>query len=842
MSVHQVPPTSARSRVGRLAALAVASATACVVVPVAVAPSATAADPVTIQLLNINDFHGRIDANTTKLATTVESLRAQHGDDSTLLLSNGDNIGASLFASAVQQDEPTIDVLNALDLDASAAGNHEFDQGYDDLTGRVADRAEFPFLGANVYDKGTTTPALPEYELLEVQGQSVAVIGAVTLETADIVSPAGIADIEFGDPVEAVNRVAAELSDGDESNGEADVIVAEYHEGANAAASLDAAKADRPEFADIVDGTSAAVDVIFTGHTHQKYAYDAPVPGGEGTRPVLQTGQYGENVGQVLLSVDPETGDVVSYQQANVARSATENLALPRVAAVKEITDEALDYAAEVGNQPVGEITGDITRAYNSAGAAVRDAQSSLGGLVGNALRDGIPSNLGTADIGIVNPGGLRDDLLFAGNASVPGNTDGVVTVAEANNVLPFLNNIWLVELTGADLKAVLEQQWPVEGRSTTLRLGLSDNISVTVDPAGAAGDRIKNIWIDGELVGPEDTYTVSTFNFLAQGGDSFTAFTNGTSRDTGLVDRDLWLSYLEDNSPIEPDYAVRQVDAPAVPTQLGVGETAEFTVAGLDMTSRGAPANEALTAELFDAEGEYLGEIGSSPVEGGSAAVELTIPVEAEAGDLVYLVSDASGTVVGPIEVVDNRPASTLVGPGTATGFYNQYTAIPVQVDTAEGTGTGTVELRWGNYVHRAAVDANGRAVLALPKTFAPGTYRVGVYYGGDRNTAPSSVGVVVTINKARSVLKISAWPQPIPTGRTGTLGIEVGNSSGAPYTGRAFVSYAGTGMEVWVHRGFARVTLPPKATGWHRLAVWTEGTRLIAPAATEIKVPVRR
>ncbi|MDF9715781.1 bifunctional metallophosphatase/5'-nucleotidase [Nocardioides sp. ChNu-153] len=842
MSVHQVPPTTARSRVGRLAALAVASATACVVVPVAVAPSATAADPVTIQLLNLNDFHGRIDANTTKLATTVEGLRAQHGDDSTLLLSNGDNIGASLFASAVQQDEPTLDVLNALDVAASSAGNHEFDQGYDDLTGRVADRAEFPFLGANVYDKGTTNPALPEFELLEVQGQTVAVIGAVTLETEDIVSPAGIATIEFGDPVEAVNRVAGELSDGDEANGEADVIVAEYHEGANAATSLDAAKADRPEFADIVDGTSAAVDVIFTGHTHQKYAYDAPVPGGEGTRPVLQTGQYGENVGQVLLSVDPATGDVVSYQQANVARSATENVALPRVAAVKQITDAALAFAAEVGNQPVGEITGDITRAYNSAGAAVRDAQSSLGGLVGNALRDGIPSDLGAADIGIVNPGGLRDDLLFAGNPSVPGNTDGVVTVAEANNVLPFLNNIWLVELTGADLKAVLEQQWPVEGRSTTLRLGLSDNMSVTVDPAGPVGDRVKNIWIDGELVGPEDTYTVSTFNFLAQGGDSFSAFTNGTSRDTGLVDRDLWLSYLEDNSPIDPDFAVRQVNAPAVPTQLGVGETAEFTVAGLDLTSRGAPANEALVAEVYDAEGEFVADAGEFTVTGGQAAVELQVPIEAEAGDSVYLVSYPGGTVVGPIEVVDNRPASTVTGPGTATGFYNQYTAIPVQVDSAEGTGTGVVELRWGSYVHRAAVGADGRAVLALPKTFAPGTYRVGVYYLGDESTARSSAGVVVTINKARSVLKISAWPQPIPTGRTGTLGIEVGNSSGAPYSGWANVSYGGTGLRVFVNRGFARVTLPPKNTGWYRLTVWTDGTNLIAPAAAAISVPVRR
>lgn len=128
-------------------------------------------------------------------------------------------------------------MLNALGLKASAVGNHEFDQGYGDLVDRVmADgtNAAWPYLGANVYQKGTKTPALDEYTILDVDGVKVAVVGAITQETPTLVSPAGIADLDFGDPVEAVNRVAAQLTDGDESNGEADVIVAEYHEGAGA--------------------------------------------------------------------------------------------------------------------------------------------------------------------------------------------------------------------------------------------------------------------------------------------------------------------------------------------------------------------------------------------------------------------------------------------------------------------------------------------------------------------------------------------------------------------------------------------------------------------------------
>ncbi len=271
--------------------LAVAATSATVVVQ---APAAHAAETVSISLLNINDFHGRIDANTTKFATTVEQIRAEKGESNTLFISAGDNIGASLFASNVADDEPTIDVLNALDLASSAVGNHEFDKGLDDLEGRVADRADWNYLGANVYEKGTDTPALEEYDLLEVAGVTVGIIGAVTEETPTLVAASGVADVDFGDPVEAVNRVAEQLSDGDEANGEADVIVAEYHEGATAGtpdgATLEEEIAAGGAFADIVTQTHAEVDAIFTGHTHKQYVWDAPIPGGEGTRPVVQTG------------------------------------------------------------------------------------------------------------------------------------------------------------------------------------------------------------------------------------------------------------------------------------------------------------------------------------------------------------------------------------------------------------------------------------------------------------------------------------------------------------------------------------------------------------------------
>src|SRR3546814_410021 len=163
-----------------------------------------------------------------------------------------------------------------------------------------------------------------------------------------------------------------------------------------------------------------------------------------------------------------------------------------------------------------------------------------------------------TADIGIVNAGGgLRAELLQSGDTSKnPANTDGVVTYAEANAVLPFVNNVSLVKLKGADLKEALEQQWqPPTNSRPVLNLGLSDNVRVTTDASRPRGERITSVIVDGEPLDLERVYTVSTISFLASGGDNFSAFAKGESSDTGLVDRDLWINYLKTHKPISPDF-----------------------------------------------------------------------------------------------------------------------------------------------------------------------------------------------------------------------------------------------------------------------------------------------
>ncbi|UWX97512.1 ExeM/NucH family extracellular endonuclease [Arthrobacter zhaoxinii] len=614
--------------------------------------TAEGTDTATLNLLNINDFHGRIDANTVPFAGTVEELKAGAPEGSSLFLSAGDNIGASLFASSVQQDQPTIDVLNALGLQASAVGNHEFDGGFADLTDRVAPAAQFPYLGANVYTKGTTTPALQEYEILDVNGVDVAVIGAITQETASLVSPGGISNLDFGDPVEAVNRVAEQLVEQDL----ADVIIAEYHEGAGSGtpdgASLDQELAAGGAFAEIVNGTTELVDAIYTGHTHKQYAWDAAIPGGDGkTRPVVQTGSYGEFVGQIRLEYNEETDEVLSYTAANVARTKTAApelvAAYPAVAEVQRIVDAALAYSAEVGNEPIGSVTADITSAFVGTARDDRSSESTLGALVADSLLSTLSApERGGAEIGVTNPGGLRAELYYG--------EDGVITYAEANAVLPFVNNLWTTTLTGAQLKTMLEQQWQPDGSSRAfLALGLSDNITYTFDADQPRGSRIQSVTINGAAMDPARDYRVGTFSFLAQGGDNFTVFREGTdTRDTGLVDRDAWISYLSANSPLSPDFARQGVAVKGAPTAVKAGTAATFTVAQLNLTSLGSPANTSLAVSFVNAAGTSTA-LGTAAVSAGSATVTVTLPASASgAGALVLTAAESGTTVTLPVTV----------------------------------------------------------------------------------------------------------------------------------------------------------------------------------------------
>ncbi|WP_432396979.1 ExeM/NucH family extracellular endonuclease [Pseudarthrobacter sp. L19] len=643
---------------------------------------------VDLNLLGINDFHGRIDSNTVQFAGTIEKLRAAAAPGATAFLSAGDNIGASLFASAVAKDQPTIDVLNTLELRTSAVGNHEFDGGWADLRDRViagGGNAKFPYLGANVYKKGTTEPVLPEYTVLELNGIKVAVIGTVTQEVPALVTPAGIADLEFGDPVEAINRAAAKIK----ADKLADVIVVENHDGAGSGApegaTLEQEVAAGGPFAAMVQKVSPDVAAIFNGHTHKQYAWDAPVLDAAGqptgkTRPIVQTGNYGEFIGQIQLTIDTKTMSVTGYKAANVKRStdpaADLIAAYPRVAAVKAVVDKAVADAAVIGNQPVGKVTADITTAFGGS-PAVRDdrsSESTLGNLVADSLVDALKApELGGAEIGVVNPGGLRNELYYA--------PDGTITYAEANAVLPFVNNLWTTTLTGAQFKTLLEQQWQTNPDGTVpsrayQQLGLSKNVNYTYDAARAAGDRITAIRVNGALIDTAKSYRIGTFSFLATGGDNFRIFTAGTgTKDSGLVDRDAWIAYLKAHNPVSPDFARRSVAVVnTTAAEVKGGEAITLAVSKLDLTSLGSPVNASLRAEFTDSAGKVTA-LGTVPVSAGAASVNLAVPAGAAAGTgTLVLTAVESGTVVKTaVQVAASAPpAPVCTAPVPPTKWYD--------------------------------------------------------------------------------------------------------------------------------------------------------------------------
>lgn len=741
MSAH--PSTSSPTSFWRRVA-AVAAGTALGASVLAASP-AQAADDVTLNLIGINDFHGRIDGNTVKFAGTIEQVRRDGGTDNSLLVSAGDNVSASLFASSVQGDIPTIDVLNALDLDASAAGNHEFDKGADDLTGRLSDAADFPFLAANVFAAGGER-LLEPYEIFTVDGVSVAVVGALTEETSALVSPAGIAGLTFTNPAESINDAVDELEALPEPP---DVIVASVHEGApDGAQTLEESVASSTVFAQLTQETDAAVDAIFMGHTHQTYTYDAPVPGEPGrTRPIVQTGSYGANVGNIALDVDPESGDVTSYSARNVARTTTEDSTLvstfARVAAVKPIVDSALAFAAEKGGEPVATQTADITTAFIGTARDDRSKESTLGNKVADAQLAAVADSPADADLSVVNAGGLRSDLLFKGTGGT--DADGVITFAEANAVLPFTNNLSSVTLTGAQLKSVFEQQWQRDAAGNVptrpyLQLGTSSNVAYTFDPTRDEGDRITTLRVDDAEVDPAGSYKVAVPSFLASGGDNFRSFAEGTAVDTGLIDYEAWIAYLDENSPVAPDFGRHAVQVEGLEPDYTAGDEVFLTLPQLDLTSVGSPANT--TVEAYLVQGDDETSLGEFDVEGGAATVSATLPDGVSGTANIRIEAAPSGTVatLPTIEIEAATAEASLKALTSPLVFQGSRTVVIARVDGSEGKGSGTITVSHdGKKLGEAKLYRGYALVLVDSRKLAPGRQKLSVAYGGSDDYGPA-------------------------------------------------------------------------------------------------------
>lgn len=652
--------------------------------------------PTTIDILTINDFHGRIEAGTqgeagaAVLAAAVTAKKTQNPN--TLLVSAGDNIGASTFTSSSQQDTPTIDALKAAGLEVSAVGNHEFDRGFTDLKERVIPRfggntdpasatpeqiaAGGAFaLGANVYQKGTETPALPEYTVKTIDGVRVAFIGTVTSDTATLVDPGGIRDIEFGDQLEAANRVAAKIHDGHL----ADVTVLLTHSGTSESNMCDAVATDPSDFGTLIRGASANIDAIVSAHTHQTYACQVQVAATGGLRPVIQASEYGKALGQLTLRYDKGAGKLVSAEGTTTLLAK----AYPADAAVAAMVKTYSDAANVIGAQPLGQITKDILRGGKSG--SDRGVESTMGNTVADVYlwaTSANPAYAGKkAQLALMNPGGLRADLLYTG--------DGTVTYKQLADVQPFANTLVTVTLTGAQLKDTLTRQWQTTGDRPKLHLGVSAGFSYeyTEDapPAGQTASRsghILSMSLNGRKVADTDTITVVTNSFLANGGDGFTPFAQGTDRaDTGLVDLDATIAYAK---------AIR----PIAPAALGRAKLVTGTVPSPDPSSSPAPSGSPSPTTTPPATGAPMAGVSTTGLGAGGRI---------ERGSSFTVTLTGLGAFEQVAATLNSQP---IVITGIPAADANGRVSFTVAVPRTLAVGTH----------HLIVLGADGRVVVNLP------------------------------------------------------------------------------------------------------------------------------
>jgi 5'-nucleotidase len=240
----------------------------------------------------------------------------------------------------------------------------------------------------------------------------------------------------------------------------------------------------------------------------------------------------------VDLKIDPKTRDVI--RTATDAHNVIVTRDVTPDAAVQSIITEAVAKSAPIGNRPVGPITADIVRATAPSG------ESPLGNVLTDAQLESTAGN--GAVIAMTNPGGVRADLAYAGSPA--GEGDGVVTYGEAFTVQPFGNILQTITLTGAQLDAVLEQQWQP---TVTRILQVSEGFTYTWSTSAPAGSKVSNLALNGTPIDPAASYRVTVNNFLSAGGDGFTAFTGGTNLTGGAIDLDAFTAYLTTHPNLSP-------------------------------------------------------------------------------------------------------------------------------------------------------------------------------------------------------------------------------------------------------------------------------------------------
>jgi len=528
-------------------------------------------EPVRVKVLAINDFHGHLKAPTggiriadpadrsktltvaaggaEHLATAVAELRAQNPNH--VFVAAGDLIGATPLLSALFRDEPTIESLGLMGLEASAVGNHEFDHGAAELLrlqtgGCHIDGckgpapfagARFHYLAASTVDAKTGRTLLPAHHVKRFQGVPVAFIGLTLKDTPNIVMPTGVAGLRFADEAETVNALVPQL----QAQG-IRAIVLLIHEGGFPTGGHNECPGISGPIVGIVERLDPAVQVVISGHTHR--AYNCRI----GSRLVTSGDKHGTVLTQIDLTLDPVHGTVIDATADNV-------IVRPEVFA-KDPQQTALIAAYEqlagpLGRRVVGRLTATLPRDENAAG------ESPLGQVVADAQ---LAATAGAgAQIALMNPGGIRTALVPApapdGPVPPPG---GLVRYEDLFAAQPFYNNLVTITLSGKQLVQLLEQQWTGQSRPRVLQV--SRGFAYTWDAARPPGQRVlaDSLLLNGQPIGADTALRITVNSYLAAGGDNFSVLKAGTGAVTGMMDVDALELHLKNNNPLAPPGEVR--------------------------------------------------------------------------------------------------------------------------------------------------------------------------------------------------------------------------------------------------------------------------------------------
>src|SRR3954468_352175 len=562
-----------------------------------------------VQLLAINDFHGNLApvgpgsiqvgcCNPVKnsagvqtgwtqktvpaggleyLVTHMKTLKAQNPN--TIEVGAGDLIGASPLVSALFHDEPTIEGMNLLGLDVTGVGNHEFDEGVDELQrmqygnqrggdgchpvdgcqdGTPFGGSGFRYLAANAFFAGTNQTIFPPYQVRQVGNTKVAFIGLTFEGTPTVVTPSAVEGLEFRPEIPTVNALVDRLR---HTQGVKAFVVLVHQGGAQSPPAPPASPATQPsgdeytdvnrcvnfngpEMQQIAAGLDPRVSVIVSAHTHQPYI--CRMSG----KLVTSAASFGRLITDIDLTIDDRSKAVTAAKATN--RIVTQEVT--RDPAAQAILDKYTALSAPLSNRVIGGVTADIRSARDTPSGQNAAGEQPMGDVIADAMLEATaPTDFGGAVAAFMNSGGVRGGLLY--NQISGGEQPGEVTYGEAFTVQPFGNTLVVKTCTGQQIYDVLNQQFNNPAAGSNRIMLPSGNVRYQWTTVGGPHVVDGSVSFDGgaTAISKAASYRVVVNNFMADGGDNYTVFRSCTAPLGGDVDLDAFARYLQAHSPVAP-------------------------------------------------------------------------------------------------------------------------------------------------------------------------------------------------------------------------------------------------------------------------------------------------